>query len=512
MGKILEQVISRFDKGIINDPRVSDIRYCQFMKNFDAFTFPHKLIPFRSSESAHAAPDGNGAQFVNFTTAIVNSTLRLYALGVVTAGGARASISYKTDFTGTAWTSPAGNESSAGSRNEDFFIYYKNYIYGARAGTNLWRHGDITGTPSWTDSWQTLTHTNMAQGLIHSQDDILYIPYDNKIATWDNTAFSATALTLPDNLVITSLAEYGNYLAIACRPLGQVGNSKVFLWNKTSTDVSEVIDWGEGNLQVLENLEGHLIGISLSSLFVFNTKIIFRQYAGGTTQIFAQLDSTTPYVAGDLPLEKQKVNNYLYFLLTITLNGVKEQGLWKVGRSKGESFSVVMDRTPNNDTALTSGTLEGFAIVGEYILIAYISNSDYAISKTDDTNLHAHTAVYETVILNGGDSSKTKKLIGITIINEALTANSDITVKYKKDEETSFTTILNYDGTSSSSANLNKLNRSAVNIESSGVNLPTYKEITFRVEITAESAGTLGNISGLLGLKYKSELIEDDIY
>ena len=511
MGKIITEIINRFDRGMTNDPRTSDTRYCQLMKNFDMHSHPHKLIPFRSSEAGDSVPDTRRA--VNFTAVSVSGTLRLYALGVV-SGTTRAAVNYKTDFTGTAWTSPANNESSAGTRDENFFIYYKNYIYGARAGTNLWRHGDITGSPTWSDSWQSVTYTNMAQGLIHSKDDILYIPYDNKIAKWDNTTFTATALTLPDNLIISSICEYGNYLAIGCKPLSGTGKSVVYLWDRDAslTTLSESIDWGEGNLQVLENVEGYLIGISFNNTNAFLAKIIFRQYNGGTPQIFTELESEAGYTAGDLDLMKQKINNYLYFLLTITLNGTKEQGLWKIGRSRiGEPFSVVMDRTPNNDTALTSGTLEGFFILGDYAFIAYISSSVYGLSKTDDTNLHAHTAVYETTILNGGDSSITKKLVKATVINEPLTTNSDITLKYRKDQETSFTTISNYDGTTSTNTHQNKLRRTAANIESSGAVLPSYKEITFRAEITAETAGTTGNVSGLLGIKYVAEVIDDDI-
>ena len=40
-------------------------------------------------------------------------------------------------------------------------------------------------------------------------------------------------------------------------------------------------------------------------------------------------------------------------------------------RKIGESFSLVHERTVNNDTALTSGTLFGFFYVGDYLFIAY---------------------------------------------------------------------------------------------------------------------------------------------
>ena len=32
---------------MVNDPRIDDFRYAQLIKNFDAHTYPKKLVPFR---------------------------------------------------------------------------------------------------------------------------------------------------------------------------------------------------------------------------------------------------------------------------------------------------------------------------------------------------------------------------------------------------------------------------------------------------------------------------------
>src|SRR3990167_485935 len=360
MGKIYAQKINDFSKGITNDVRKKDSRYAQMIKSFDAHTYTHKLEPFRSSESADTIPDTRKA--VNFLYA--NS--RLYALGVV-SGTSRAEINYKdtADIGGTGWTSPSNGQSSAGSRNEDFFIEYKNYIYGARAGTTLWRHGDITGTPTWTDTWQSLTFTNMAQGLVHSKDDILYIPYDNKIAKWDNSTFTSVALTLPADRIITSICEYGNYLAIGTKSSSSVGRSVVYLWDRdgTLTTLSESIVWGDEDLKILEVIDGVLIGVSSKTASpgnsTFKREITFWYLSGSVPIVFQRLtaDVSTTLI---LDMAKQKVGGYLYFLLQITIDGVEQAGLWKVGKSLSGSLALVFDRTPNNDTAMTSGTLEGF--------------------------------------------------------------------------------------------------------------------------------------------------------
>lgn len=512
--KLPPQIIREFSLGMTNEPREADTRYAQLIKNFDAHTFKNKLVPFRSSESGDDAPTTSKKK--NFAVALrTGSTYSLYALGVK-SGVTNAEVLYKDLTTGAAndlddnaWANTANNQSTNTFSWFELFVFYKKtgLIYGARgtsatAGSAIWAY-DPTGVAAFAESSTTISFTNLAQGLVHSKDDILYVPYDNKIAKNDNGSWTNVALTLPSHLRIRSISEYGNYLAIACAPLSGVGESIVYLWdrNETTTVLSQSIPWGEGNLTILEEIEGYLIGVSYvgTSSINFGQKAVFKYYAGSKPITFMELVNDTTFSAADTPIMKQKVNNYLYFFMTITLNGVVQQGIWKIGRTKSGTFSIVMDRTPNNDTALTSGNLYGFYLIGDYMFIAYDSSSTHAVSKTNDTNLNAVTAVYETVIINDGDSSTTKKLYGVTLISEPLPANGSIVLKYKKDQETSFTTIL-------TNTTANSIRKSAVD------SLPQYKEITFRIESTAAVAGTTGDIGVPTGIKWVSEVIPDDIY
>ena len=77
-----------------------------------------------------------------------------------------------------------------------------------------------------------------------------------------------------------------------------------------------------------------------------------------------------------------------------------------------------------------------------------------------------------------------------------MASGATLVLKYRKDEETSWTQIYS-DGTD------NSISHSAINIESSGDNLPEYKEIQFRIESTGGAEIT--------GLKFKSEEIDKDL-
>lgn len=505
MGKIVEPRIRQFDLGITNDAHEKNTRYATLIKSFDGHSFPSKLVPFRSSESG----DNNAStsQKQNFCVAIrTGTTYNLFSLGVI-SGTARAEVLCKAlssggsaDLGDNTWTTPNNNQSSAGSTNFELFVYYPKtgYIYGARAGSQIWRF-DPTSSGAWVDSHQALSYTHIAQGLVHSKDDILYIPYDNKIATNNNGSWNTTALTaIPSKYYITSISEYGNYLAIACAPLSGYGNSKVFLWDRDTSlnTISESIDWGQGNIKILEEINGYLIGISVSSNNSFNDIVTFRQYSGGVATIFKQLNSETTNTGGGITsIVKQKVNQNLYFLMSITLGGTAHQGLWKIGRpSPGLPFTVTMDRTPNNDTALSSGTLYGFIIVGDYVFISYDSASTFALSKTDDIANYNVSATYETIKF--GTPDKHYKLLTAGVMTDAMPTAGQIIFKYKKDEETSWTTIYT-DGTD------NSLFHEATLIESDGSQLPEFHEIQFQILSTGGAVVT--------GLYFKYEEIPDGL-
>ena len=115
--------------------------------------------------------------------------------------------------------------------------------------------------------------------------------------------------------------------------------------------------------------------------------------------------------------------------------------------------------------------------------------------KTDDTANYTFTSVYETEIF--WDGKETNRVVGVTVTTEFLPAAGQVVLKYKKDAETSWTTIYT-DGTDDS------LRHSAVNVESTGVALPEYKRLRLRIESTGGAAIT--------GLFFLREQVSDDIY
>jgi hypothetical protein len=478
-------------------------------QNFNISTDRRRAIPYYDSESGDSS--ASTSKKANFTLALrTGTTYSLYALGVQSANS-RAEVLYKDLTTGAAndlddatWATPSNNTSATGSTtNFELFVYYKRtgLIYGARDGTNLWAFSP-TGT-AWADSTHALAYTNIAQGLVHSQDDVLYIPYDNKIASNNNGTWNDTAFTGPSGYYITSICEYGQYLAIAFSPLSQRGNSRVLLWDRNTSNVEATanIDWGSGLIKVIEELQGYLVGISIagSSLDTsrITNRILFRAYQGASGAVlFQELTATG---TSSLTIAKQKIDDRIFFMLKHTSNGTTRAGVWSVNRNN-QGFAIVHERSFDNDTAISGGGLNNFFIVGDYTFISYISNAGtYTLSKTNDTASYTATAIIETVInpgMNPSHWSKKKRLVSVGALYDPLPAAGQLVLKARVNGATSYTTIF-------TETTDNQVKTESTPIPSGGTYLDTGEEFEFQINSTGGAVVT--------AILYKYEVMDSNV-
>lgn len=481
-------ILSNFVGGIVNDPRDSSNGVALVVTNFDINTSPNRLIPFRSSEDGNSNAANDTMQ--NWLIALrTGTTYSIYGYGRVTASN-KVRIFIKEFGTGAAndlddngWSETANNVSATQvTPSYECFIYYKKTasIYGIHAARYVWKY-DPTGSGAFGETERDLGAgiAHVAQGIVHSKDDTLYIPYDNKIASLNNTTWTTAALTLPAQYYITSICEYNNFIAIAAAPLDGVSNSRVFIWDRstTLTTITENIDWGYGSLKVLEEVGGYLIGISLYgvSSTTFKDRLVFKYYTGASAVAYEEILGVS---GSSLTTTKQKINNRVYFAGKISLNGTVREGVWSFGKV-GNKFTLVNERTPNNDTALTNGLMLGFFYIGDYLFQAFTLNSgaNY-VSKTDDQPTYSATSIFESVInlnMTLADKIKLKQLHSISIGYKTLSAISgQVVVKYKVDGG-SYTTIC-----TCTTTGLNVLEFK----DAAGVPFTMGREYEFRLEST----------------------------
>ena len=330
----------------------------------------------------------------------------------------------------------------------------------------------------------------------------MYIPYDNKIASKNGAAaFNVTALTLPSNCVISSICEYGNYLAIATKPLSIGGRSLVYLWDRDSslTTTTEKIDWGTENLEFIEEIEGDLIGVRVTGAtsVVVYPKLLFKKFNGGYgIKQFRELRLTNSTVL--FGPNKHKQNNRFYFSMLATVESTLHAAIWAIGKNANGEFSVYMDRLWDDDVTFTiSDTPLGFQLLGDYMTIAYKIAGTYTLQTTSNQD-YTVNATIESLIFTSGRPDLKKDLLGVTVHFEPLPSGSSIAMGYKIDNESSFTNIFTF-------STANAISHSAVN------SLPKdYKEIQF--QIISLGSGVQNGSGVITGYSFKQDITGKSLY
>lgn len=324
------------------------------------------------------------------------------------------------------------------------------------------------------------TISSVAQGVI-GRDDNLYLPYNNiLVRVYPSGTVQDQALKLPTNLKITSLTNFGNYLAIGTAPKSSFnGVSKVFLWNFTSPDIQEVIDWGEGELRVLETIEGILVGVTdrylNNDVGAGKGSFIIQGYSGGYPQVLKEV-FTSKLNGLTMPLTKTVKNNRVFFtskIMTNTSGTEYNEGIWSFGR-KNASYPYALSLDYIDENINTSG-IQGFGAAANFFFIAH--SNDGSIDKIDDTSAFTMTSIYESQIFDFGDIDNDKRLDSVKVSVRKLATGESVVLSYKVDDATSWTTIGTFN-------TVGELSHTFLREETAGVDFKSGREYKFRVEST----------------------------
>lgn len=489
--------VDDFNEGMTSDIRDTTKGIVKLSKHFDLYTRPHSLTPYRSQVEA----DTNSATD-RLTDFLIGQSAILYGGGNDTVSN---NIKIWQGSGGTTWTAATGGVSTGNIQMvSGIFVLYHDVIYGGVVSGNIWKY-DTLGA-SFTNNAQTTSGACTAQGVVHSKDDILYMAYTTSggvptIASNNNGSWTVSALALPSKYRITSLSEYGNYLAIACKPslTGQC-NSVVYLWDRDSTltTLSEVIDFGQGDLTVISQIEGELIGVSLRLDTTINIatgltpRLVFRNYAGARADVFREIIATS--ATGIQLVSGNKFNaNRFYFLAGIEIDTVLHNGVWCISKNSLGRWAVWFDKLPNNDTTIAAGSLTGFFVYGDYALISW-NDSGYRLTQTSATSTaFAGTSLIElplNVAVPAAERTANKQLQVVALAYDPLPSGATATLKYKIDGG-SWITIF-------TEATLGQVVTEDI-YDSSNTNFTAGREYQFRIE---SKGGAI-----ITGLKYKYEVL-----
>lgn len=340
--------------------------------------------------------------------------------------------------------------------------------------------------------------TVIPRPFVHPKSGKMYIVCGGEIFSYDPiNGLIANPILIPnaEEVVCTSMCDYGGYLAISIAPKNQGNPSKVILWDMTSSTVNDIIDFGEGALMILENLGGVIIGLSAdstggSSPFSVSPRIVMRGYSGGTSQVLKSFNSTSI----QLNNFKQKQNDKLFFVGKITVQGVETFQIFVCGKNKSGSWFLSPDRLVNGDTAV--GDILGFNLIGDYLWAGYRTSSVNYLVRTNDASNFTATSIYESLVNHGmseEDRGKKKQLKSVSVAKTSTTGQ--LVLKYRVDSQSSgdWVTIC----TLSSGGKLNRKEGR----EATGTPFNAGYEYQFRVEST--------NGAELVEVKYEYDVYKE---
>lgn len=451
MDKII--TIERFDGGISDDFLSGVFNQFVLTKHFD-LSKPNRLIPYRSMEANSASlADNRLSSFIYLKDSA--GTSKFFALGRKSSSSNNAKIFEKTNITDDFAASTTG-EGASGSVCHGTGLGFKGKVFFEwESGSDCYVGSYDPATDTYTSTVGTITgganSTIQAKPFWHPKSDLALFAGKNIMATYDGTTFRAAALTLPSDVVITSITDYGNYAAISVKP-SAYGVSRVFLWDMVTPDVIESIEFGEGSLEVIENVEGYIVGVSSTAGTALNIKpeLSIRVYGGGSAQLIKKIRAETTTLS--LYRFHSKQGSRLFFPVSMTYSGSAQHQLMVVGRNSTGGFYTSFDRLLNNDTTLT-GVVEGFDILGDYLIAAFDSGT---VMQTNDQATFSATSIYETQKFKSFSDST---LVSAKLLLSNQSTGGTVVLKYRKDDETTWTQILT-DSTD------NIIERSAENVES----------------------------------------------
>ncbi len=464
--------VKNFQDGIASDIYEGGTGEFSIAKHFDILTYPNRLQPLRGMTA-----DTTGTGIGNIQ---LFSDGLFYGVGL---NGSASRLWQKSGVTNTdVWQHIPNTDQLGGSAPAyPLLVEYVDVgtapatdktIFWAMAGSII-RSNKLGASSASSGSGDALSFTNIGQGFVHPGDKTLYIPYDNKIATYVlSTTLNTAQFTIPLQYQIPCLTNYGNYLAIPAYTSNGVGvnGSILFLWdrNLSNTLPNESINWGAGQLKVMNNLNGVLIGISQSLLGQDQTSISIKEYSGGTEPILIKelisqhfAGSSTPTVTIN-PNVNFVYKNRMYFSVNIVPNDGLSQafyGLWSVGKNKiNGRYTVTLERMATNDGSDT-GVLAA-AVNGDYFVMCHtaVGTMTYSTYGATSASTYGATSVYESTVNPSMGTNRytrlhplvSKQLMTFAVHTLPLTTGQQVVGKFRVDSQSSSDWVTAFTKTSTS--------------------------------------------------------------
>lgn len=444
--------INNFSGGVV-DPRETLSNSASLSRHF--MLNKTKLTPYRDMETE--ALDSGTLANQRLTDAIrytyTGSTTQIFGLGQSSTSNPYPKFYQKSTTNDPTATFQAitNGEDTSGAVIPGSLIGYKDALYclkiksgtiGSYTGNCVYLVKHVYAT-SISETIFAIIPSNgvIPQMFIHPKDNRLYMASGYTMGSYDGTTLTTRDFSTAHN--ITSITWQGNNIGIGMVSKDN-SSSVVGLWSGslTSSELIDVVDFGNDTLMVLDNINDVIVGVSGLSVggasdVGTQNAIIIRGYAGGSAQVLQKVESIGSLGSRVYPL-KAKRNNRLYFPMSAYLNGTRVRQIWVIYRNEIGQWVVTPDRKCNNDTELVNEDIIGLSLIGDYMWVAISGTSSTgSFLRTNDQAYFTATSSYETTVnpnMETSDRSKKKQLKAVSLRCGSPAASSHtVTLSYSVD-------------------------------------------------------------------------------
>ena len=376
---------------------------------------------------------------------------------------------------------------------------FSDYLYYTQ-NTQIGRYGLLSGTPGFTDAWQTGLTDTSATGKqfapIKAFAAGLAVGHGNIVSWWDGTVWTLTRLTLPTGFNIRSFDVIDEYLVISAWKGSTITTSEqgmAFFWDGTATTYNFVIPIPDGGMQAVINSRNRLLSI------VNTDGTIYLNY-----QPFQKVHKI-PFLtnAKYVDIYPGAITNWrgstFIGVAAVTDSTDVMQGVYQWG-AKSDKYNEVLNLayTPSHGltsvTTISIGALKG---IGNELFISWKSTSTYGVDVVSTSANPFASGTYQSLIFDDNRPLQEKQATTLVVKHKALVSGESIQLGYKTNRASSYTT-----GTANST----------VGSKVTKLNLPAgdARFYEFQFEIILATSGSSSPTVTSAGLEY-NDLSEEQL-
>lgn len=292
---------------------------------------------------------------------------------------------------------------------------------------------------------------------------------------------------------ITDLSNYGQYMAISSIYRNK---SAIQLWDLSSTTADEFIDMGKGHIRAIGTVDQYLFGVI--DVYTFDERLSAGRQSM-EVRIYTGNSQTQQVYRYDVPVTMEGEFTHVFDnAVNCFSTGLSDAYTWyaKLPRDTARTeFLNGIWTLGNNEQAPAPNIsvycdTSGIADLTQVVSLGnqlFVLDKDYKVWQINASGEYTQTSTFESLVYDDATPQDDKMLKSIELYTDELPNGQTVSVYYRKDDDLNYVAgwVKICDHTTGKS-------KESTRIESTELNLPSFKEIQFKITSTGGNADVTG--------------------